>query len=214
MFPYISNKSAIFKARSFAMDNIGENEIVIADARIYRGRIAFMFHDKHYIESSLFSRIYEQTQQIQGGTTIPTEVYFVECIFDDCGWGSIANQPEFNQSVEQMIDFFKNNSQKISTIHSGGMDNSEDISDNYFNIYKTTLNLKPQIYSLIDDTHEWFYYPVMWEGERYDSYELDTFGKNFLHNFGYLVLWIYIIIAWLSPLLLIKELFPEISKKD
>jgi hypothetical protein len=52
----------------------------------------------------------------------------------------------------------------------------------------------------------------MWKGERYDSYELDTFGKNFLHNFGYLILWIYIIIAILTPLVLIKELFPEILK--
>ena len=212
MAPYLFSKSAVFKARSFTIDNIGENDIVIADARIYRGRIAFMFHDKHYVESSLFSQMYEQTQQIQGGSTIPTKVYFVECIFDDCGWGTIRNQPEFNASVEQMVDFFKNNSQKILTIPAGGDDQEENTSKNYFNIYQTTLNLKPQIYTLIDSTHEWFFYPVMWEGERYDSYELDTFGKNFLHNFGYLVLWIYIIISLLTPFVLIKELFPEILK--
>ncbi len=214
MLPYLTSKSAMFKARTFAIDNIGENDIVIADARIYRGRIAFMFHDKHYVESSLFSRIYEQTQQMQGGNIIPVTVYFVECIYDDCGWGSIKNQPEFNASVEQMIDFFKNNSQKILTINAGGMDDEGYKSKYFFNIYKTTLNLKPQIYSLIDSTHEWFYYPVMWEGDRYDSYELDTFTKNFLHNFGYLVLWIYVIIAILTPFILIKELFPEILKKD
>lgn len=212
MMPYLTSKSAMFKARSFAIDNIEENDIVIVDARIYRGRIAFMFNDKHYVESSLFSQIHAQTQQIQWGITVPTDVYFVECIFDDCGWGSIANQPEFNASVEQMVDFFKTNAQKIKTIPSGGTDNSEDISDKYFNIYKTTLNLKPQIYPLIDSTHEWFFYPVLWKGERYDSYELDTFGKNFSHNFGYIVLWIYVVIAILTPLVLIKELFPEILK--
>ncbi|MEN7982341.1 MAG: glycosyltransferase family 39 protein, partial [Nanoarchaeota archaeon] len=214
MLPYLTSKSAIFKARTFAVDNIKENDIVIVDARIYRGRIAFMFHDKHYVESSLFSRIYEQTQQIKEVTNIPVEVYFIECIYDDCGWGSIANQPEFNSSVEQMVDFFKNNSQKVLTIPSGGMDDEGYKSKYFFNIYKTTLNLNPQIYQLIDSTHEWFYYPVMWKGDRYDSYELDTFWKNFLHNFGYIILWLYVVIALLTPLLLVKELCPEILKKD
>jgi len=212
MSSYLFSKSAVFKARSFAIDNIGENDIVIADARIYRGRIAFMFHDKHYVESSLFSQIYAQTQQIQSDTTIPVNVYFIECIFDDCGWGSIANQPEFNASVEQMLDIFKNMSQKISTIPSGGEDNAEKISDQYFNIYKTTLNLKPQIYQLIDNTHEWFFYPVMWKEDRYDSYDLDTFWKSFANNFAYIILWLYVFVTLLVPFVLVKELFPEIIK--
>lgn len=212
MAPYLISKSAIFKARNFAMDNIGENDIVIADARIYRGRIAFMFHDKHYIESSLFSQIYDQSQQISGNS-IPVNVYFVECIFDDCGWGTIKNQPEFNASVEQMLEVFKNVSQKIKTIPSGGGDNLEEISGQYFNIYKTTLNLKPQTYTLIDNTHDWFFYPVEWKGNHYDDYELDTFWKNLAHNFAYIVLWIYVILAILIPLLLIRELFPKISIK-
>ena len=209
--PYSFSKTAISKARSFAVENIGENEIVIADARIYRGRIAFMFNDKHYIESSLFPQAYEQSNQLSDNL-FPVQVYFVECIYDDCGWGTIANQPEFNQSIEDLLSVFRNISRLEKVIYSGGTDgNLRDIKP-YFNIYKTTLNLNPQIYNLIDSTHEWFFYPVMWKGERYDSYELDTFGKNFLHNLAYIILWIYVVIAILTPFVLIKELFPEILK--
>jgi hypothetical protein len=200
MFPYLTSKSAIFKARNFAVDNI-DNEIVISDSRIYRGRTVFMYHDKHYIESSLFPQIIQQAQ----GTT-PINIYFIECITDDCGWGTIKDQPDFNKSTEQMVNFFKNNSQKILTLNSGGSEQNERNSKPYFNIYKTTINANPVIFSLIDSTHQWFYYPVMWKGKRYDSYELDTFNKKILHNFAYMILWILIVIAIGSPIFLFREI--------
>jgi hypothetical protein len=211
MSSYLFSKSAISKTRSFAINNFQEDDIVIADSRIYRGRIAFMLHDKHYIESSLFSQIYSQTEQFEGNK-LPIQTYFIECIYDDCGWGTIDKQPEFNQSTEQFIAMFQNISQKTQVIYSGGEDEVKPAGKPYFNIYKTTLNLNPLVFQLIDNTHEWFFYPVNWEGEWYDDYELDTFWKNLAHNFAYIILWIMVILTILTPLVLIKELFPEILK--
>ena len=196
LWPFLSNKSGIFKVRDFAMNNIGKDDLVIADARIYRGSIVFMLHDKHYLESSYFSQLLESMKNMPG-ETFPVTLYFIECVQDDCGWGTIVNQPEFNQSVEQMADFFKNNSEKVKSIKSKGED---------MNIYKTTIPVKSQVFQAIDSTHQWFYYPVMWKGERYDSYKLDTFFKQTLQNIAYVILWIAIIIALLSPLLIIYEL--------
>ena len=59
---------------------------------------------------------------------------------------------------------------------------------------------------MIKQTHQWFYYPVGWEGERYDSYALDTFNKKFLHYAAYLILLISVLIAILSTILMYKEL--------
>lgn len=208
LWPYLTSRSAIFKTRSFAIENIGENDIVIADARTYRGRIAFMFHDKHYLESSYFGQII-QTMQNMSGQDISIGVYFIECVIDDCGWGTIGNQPDFNSSTEWIVDYFKNNSEKILTIDSGGLDTYEGNAP-YFNIYRTTITSKPQIYQLVDSTHQWFYYPVMWKGDRYDRYQLDRAYKSMLHSSAYFILWIAIIIAIISPILLFWELF----KKD
>lgn len=206
LWPNLINKSAIFKGRSLTIDEVHENDIVVADSRIYRGRIVFMFHDKHYLESVYFWQVLQQTENLSG-TKIPVKVYFVECLPDDCGWGTIYNQPEFNQSNEEFFSYIKNNSQKISTIIAG----SSDFFNNapYFNVYSTIINMNPLAYQMIDNTHQWFYYPVMWKGERYDKYALDTFPKILLHNLAYFILWLAIGIAILSPIFLVYELSRE-----
>jgi hypothetical protein len=211
LFPYTKGKSAVFVMREYAVDNFNSNSIVVADSRIYRGRIAFMFNDKHYVESSYFAQIANQANQMNY-SKIPVDVYYIECAIDDCGWGTIGNQPEFNQSMESITEYFKTIAQPIKTINSGGDDMTADkgipFSSNtpIFNIYHTQTTFNPQIFSLVDSTHEWFYYPVLWKGDRYDSYETDTFFKKSLNSFGYLILWIAIIIAILSSIIPIWEL--------
>jgi hypothetical protein len=208
LFPYIKGTSAIFVMRDYAIENFDNTDIIVADARIYRGRIAFMFNDKHYIESSNFAQLVNQMNQINS-SKIPVDVYYIECVVDDCGWGTIKDQPDFNQSMEQLTDYFKYVANPIGTISGGGADLYAEKSEPFFNIYHIQTTFNPQIFSLVDSTHEWFYYPVLWKGDRYDSYELDTLSKNLLHNSAYFILWIAIIIAILSSSIPIWEL-----KKD
>jgi hypothetical protein len=128
------------------------------------------------------------------------DVYYIECVVDDCGWGTIKDQPEFNQSMESITDYFKAVATLEKTIPGGGDDLYAEKGNPFFNIYHTQAYFNPQVFLLADSTHEWFYYPVLWKGNRYDSYELDTSFKYLLHNFGYLVLWIAIIIALISSI--------------
>ena len=44
------SKSAVGKLRDFTIDNIDDSSLVIVDSRIYGGRIAWIFNDKHYVE--------------------------------------------------------------------------------------------------------------------------------------------------------------------
>lgn len=198
--PQLLTKSAVFKARNFA-SNMEQDEIVIVDSRIYRGMIVFMFHDKHYLESIDLAKVFNKMQEAPGDN-IAVTTYFIECVPDDCGWGSIASQPGFNESMEKIVEFFKNNLQKILTINGGGSDGGERNGKPQLKIYKGVLSLKPQIYTIVDSRHEWYFYPVMWKGDRYDRYELDQFYKRILHKSAYFVLWLEIIIAIISPIIL------------
>lgn len=203
--PYISSRSAMFNVRDFAVHDVQQQDIVVADGRIYRGRIAWMFNDKSYIEASLFPKLMEINNNLTT-KTVQTTLYYVECAADDCGWGTIKDQPEFNQSMEDMASFFKANSQAMKTFIGGG-GIGEDKTPNMI-IYKTVINFHPELYTTIYGTHEWFYYPVRWQGKDwYDKYTPDGIFQELFNNIGKAMLWLAVIIGLLSPLVILKELF-------
>ena len=141
--------------RSYVNENVDSNSIVIADARIYRGRISWMFLDKHYLESSYLGDIFNTNEQLPG-QNIPQKIYLAECVIDDCGWGTVGK--ELNESVEKMLDSIKPDMQLEKTIY-GRREGTRSSSEPYFNIYSATISLKPGIVNVIDSTHSFFYYP-------------------------------------------------------
>jgi hypothetical protein len=198
LLPHLSSRSAIAKTRDYAISDMDKNSIVIVDSRIYRGRIAFMFNDFHYIESSLFGEVSNLNQQLPG-ENIKIKVYFVECARDDCGWGTITSGP-LNDSSEQMVEQI---SSQISAekIFLGGGGYDEEIGDPYIKIYQTAVELKPQAIQLIDSTHDWFYYPVNYipKEEIWDNYEVYGTFDNLLYSFAWLIIIFSIILAFILP---------------
>ncbi|MBU0760855.1 MAG: glycosyltransferase family 39 protein [Nanoarchaeota archaeon] len=200
LMPNLTSKSAVFKLRDYAISNFNENDIIIADARIYRGRIAWMLNDKAYLESSHFQELLKINQGLP--KTTQADLYFIECVPDDCGWGTISNQPEFNQSVEQLVEFMGNNSVQEKIIYGGG---EEFPGEPYFKVYKIRIDTNPQIYSVIYQTHDWFYYPVGWaKDDWYDKYTPSGIFQISLNRIGKTALWIAVITAMLSPVVLLK----------
>jgi hypothetical protein len=191
----IFNRSEVTKMMSYSKDNIEDDALVIPDSRIYRGRIVWMFNDKHYLEASSFPNLVNQLDNLPGNPkTIKT--YFIECITDDCGWGTINSQPEFNSSMEDISKFFKNESGSLTTI------TSKD-NEPYFSIYSKSLILKDSVLNVADATHEWFYYPLGYEPKEkiFDNYNANGFNK-FLDLIAHLILYTEILIA-LSSIILI-----------
>ncbi|MFA5992299.1 MAG: glycosyltransferase family 39 protein [Candidatus Pacearchaeota archaeon] len=208
--PHLTNKSAVFKMRDFAISSIDKQDFVIVDSRIYRGRIAWMFNDKSYLEAADLSQILDINAKLPGNQ-VSTNAYFIECAADDCGWGTVLSQKEFNESMESMVGIFKNNSIREKVITGSG---DNEASGDYFVVYKTQIALNPAIYSYIYDTHEFFYYPVRWEKNNwYDRYTPDGTIQILLNILGKWVLWIAIVLAILAPFFLIPEIIPEIRKK-
>ncbi|MDP4039338.1 MAG: glycosyltransferase family 39 protein [Candidatus Pacearchaeota archaeon] len=185
-------KDPLGQTIDFKEEDIPENAIVVSDGRIYRGRTVFMFWDRNYIEGSTFIEILSNMDDIPG-ERVTLKVYYIECIPDDCGWGTIKDQPEFNSSMEQLVKLFSTQSELVKTIN--------DVDGKpYFNIYSAEIIMKSSVPSLIKSTHEWFYYPVNYQPKEriFDNYETQGFFSTLLDTTAHWVLYLELILAGLS----------------
>jgi len=194
--PYFYYKSATSKLMDFKEKEIGENSIVISDGRIYRGRTIWMFSDKHYLEASYFRELLNRQGGLPG-QIVSIPVYFVECVTDDCGWGTIKDQPEFNASMEAIVDFFKKNGNLISEI--------EDVYTKqvYYKVYKAELALKDRSFQLVDSTHMFLLNPLGFNRSLapvFDDYEIKTDADALLQKTARLVMYLALISSLISVL--------------
>ena len=203
--PHLTSRGGLSKMRKYAIENMDKNSIVIADARIYRGRIAFLFHDFHYLESSFFPQISKLNSELPG-QDIPTKVYFIECARDDCGWGTITNG-SLNESSEQLVQLFSSQANLEKTIYGGG-GYDEETGNPYFKIYSAQMQFKSQIFSTIDATHEWFHYPVNYipKEKIWDNYSVYGIFDNLLYKIAWGIMILSIILAIVLPVIPFIEL--------
>lgn len=184
-----SGKNEVFKMMSYSKGSISEDALVVVDSRIYRGRIAWIFNDKHYIESIFLQDIFANIEQLPGQQE-QIKTYFIECITDDCGWGTIANQKEFNQSTEEILGSFKDNSVEKAVI-------TTNRDEPYFRVYEAQIMLKKSVLPLADTTHSWFFYPLRYKPKEEItlSYTTHNVFDNLLDKIAHLILYLEIIIA-------------------
>ncbi len=206
LISHLTSTSANIKMREYAINNIGENDVVIVDSRLYRGRIAWIFNDKYYLESAYLNQ-YNEVLNNFGGMDLSTNLYYIECARDDCGWGTITQGP-LNQSSEQITNLFKQNTQLIETFKGGG-GYDEITGVPYLRVYKTQTVVKQGIYEYIQSTHDWFYYPLRYQREAYDDYDPKGIFDNILDFVGHIILWFAILISILTPFYLIYLLYKE-----
>ncbi len=207
-----SGKNEITKMFEFSEENIPDEALVLVDSRIYRGRIAWLFNDKHYLESGQLNSLLETSESLldsvplQQRNPVSVETYFVECIIDDCGWGNV--DAALNQSMEQTIEFIRNSSREVGVV-------TNNKNDPYFRVYQTKLNLRPITLALVDQTHVWFYYPVRYKYEEqiFDKYETHGFFDTALDGFAHLILYLTILIALSSILISIFIVYKDYKKQ-
>ncbi|MBI2005180.1 MAG: hypothetical protein HYS80_00250 [Candidatus Aenigmarchaeota archaeon] len=194
----ITTKSAVGELREYAVENINNSSLVVADARIYRGRIAWMLNDKHYIESPLIDEVFKTLEKVNA-PELSIKTYFIECVKDDCGWGTIKDQQDLNQSQENLVKIFSDASfARIDITGGGGYDESQ--GEVYFRVYETNIQAKPQVLELVDKTHTFFFYPVRYEpiGSAYDAYTPKTFLDKTLNTSARIILFVSVLIALIS----------------
>ncbi len=190
--------------RDFVREEIPENALLIVDSRIYRGRVAWLFHDRRHVESMTFAGIINQVNQ-ENFTVEAKDVYFIECGIDDCGWGTIGNS-KLNTTTEELVQIFSQGATLLKEIPSGGGYN-EDTGTTHFKVYKATIEL-PQGIEQAFVEYAWLFHPIQSKGSDWDAYtpHPKTFIGKTMWLFSYLILWITIILALLAPFALIYEL--------
>jgi hypothetical protein len=198
----IYEKGVVSKLMDFK-SSIEPDSIVIVDSRVYRGDMTWALSDRHYLEASFLTEFFKMQEN---HTKVSTPVYYIECARDDCGWGTIYNQPGFNATMENVSAYFKSISNKVGAI--------TDKQGEYYNIYKTEMNLVPQSASIIDLTHNWWLYPLGYDKQIstiFDEYTPKSFSGILLNNIAHAVLYFSIAAAFLSVLVVLYLLIKELS---
>jgi len=193
--------------REYVINEIPENTLVIADSRIYRGRIAWLLNDRIHIESGVLQKVLFDAHN-QEVSTKQYEVYFIECAIDDCGWGTIRND-ELNRSTEQMIASLASTGPPIKIIPSGGGYNEPEDST-HFKVYHGQISLPVDIeHTLLD--YSWLLQPVRGKGSTYDRYapQISKPSHKVSWFISYLILWLSIILALIAPIYVIYELVKQ-----
>jgi hypothetical protein len=206
--PHLTSQGAVGNLREYAIKEMDKNSLVVADGRIYRGRVAWMFNDFHYLEANYFTNLLEVNKNLSAN--YPVKTYFIECAADDCGWGTINSQSEFNKSMEDLFDQISSQVNAKKVIFGGGGYDGE-INQPYFKVYETTLNLNPNLLYAVDSTHEWFYYPMRYRPKEkiFDIYSLNNGFDKLLFNIAKIIIFISMALAVLMPLMLIRYLSKE-----
>jgi 4-amino-4-deoxy-L-arabinose transferase-like glycosyltransferase len=169
---------------NYKLDNIPENAFVVYDDRIYNSLAAWLFNDRYYITVSTLNQF--MTYNEQSTSKQNTEVYFIECVTDDCGWGNIGDNPGLNESMEEFFAAIQSQGiPEVITIKREirGVDRkyynpliSSDVGPDYYRIYKTNMNIDLNLAKQIKAGHNSFMYPI-----GYENTDLPVF-KNFVYT--------------------------------
>jgi len=204
--PYYS-KSSIGQVMDFSKENIQQNSLVVVDSRIYRGRLSWMFNNHHYLEASYFPDLFDIQPGLPGEAR-NMDIYFVECVKDDCGWGNVGF--ELNETMEHMLNAFVTRADYSQTIES--MDKEGFCfpgyceKEEYYKIHHVKIPFKDASLRQADATHTFFLYPLKYDEFStpiFDKYETPDFSDKMLNKFGFLITYFAIILAFLFIFILV-----------
>lgn len=211
-------KSAVGQAVEFKSGEIESDSLVILDSRIYRGRIHWIAQGTKYLEGSEFLQFLNFQEQLES-EPVQIKAYYVECVLDDCGWGTVKNQPEFNASMESLTNEFITNGKLVKTISAPDSEISyfpfisEENKVEEIRIYEMTIQLKPEIVEVVNRPKNWFLYDVGYEPkeEQFDYYETKGIFNSFLDSLAHLMRGIAVFLAFVAPIYLAYLFY---GKKD
>jgi len=208
LWPHLTSTCAMTQMRGYAIDNMDKNSIVVTDSRIYTGRVALLFSDFHYLDASLLSSLLESNKE--SSNQVPVKIYYLECAADDCGWGTMKDNPKLNSSMEDFTLSFSQNVPVMKTIVGGG-GYDEETGKPYFRVYQATINLNPELIPMVDLTHNWWYYPINYKpkSQIFDNYNVRPGFDSLTYKLMLFIIWasiaVAIILAFSPIYYLIKE---------
>lgn len=198
--------------KSFVNQNVLSSDLIIFDSRIYTGQTFWMATDKHFLNFHEFLDFYRDNQELHFNGQ-PTNVYVIECVLDDCGWGTVNQQQDFNSSSELILSSLKESSQLVKSIPSIEYNGNElfggQIKKDSYRIYYTTINLDSNLVSNTDYLHSFYFTPYLYKNKKLYLYTYDIYSglDNLLQKFSYYVILLSIVLSILSVFLILYLTF-------
>ena len=189
-------------------ETIPANSLIIIDSRIYRASIHWGFAGTNYIEAGQFIPIIPQINNATN--TVMMDVYYVECVRDDCGWGTVKNQPEFNKTMEEFTRWFAEQSNYKKEFY-GPNSYKYYLPGLYekelqYAVHKITLPMPPEIIPFSTQTHIWLLNPAGYNRSIlpiFDDYQIKNTFDRMLNSFAFKVIYFEIILSFVAIIYLI-----------
>ncbi|MBI2573094.1 glycosyltransferase family 39 protein [Candidatus Woesearchaeota archaeon] len=203
-----TSDSSVLNLREYVHEHIESNALIVADQRIYNGIHAWSFGRKYYMQTDTFVQ-YSNSLKDYNGPKINIPFYYVECgPQTTCAWRTedynrIANQSEvisraITQNLEKVAEV-SGNEQKAGARH-------------HFIIYKGTVQVSSNIYTLIDQNNQFWGYSIAWRAKENNDDYYEPKGVGFLaHYAGMLVLYLELLLILVT---IVYLMYIAISKAN
>lgn len=211
---YISPSSES-QLKSYLYTTVSSEELIVFDARIYTAKNFWFATPHHFLSSFDFVNFYNQyNRDLADNLKRPTKVYFVECAKDDCGWGTIASQPDLNASSEAFFEGIRNQSTLAKTItekpHPYMVNQlfSDEPRIDAFKVYVLTIPLNPGLVEQTDRINAFYFAPYLYKDmtNYIFNYKLESGFDKVLNFLGYAIIIVSLILSLLSIAYLIQLL--------
>ncbi len=190
------HKSATSSLKSYISGNVGNNDLIIFDPRIYTAKSFWLATDNHFLLGQHFAEFYNYDKNLSGAKS-NVKIHIIECISDDCGWGPAAIK-QINESAEALISSLKIGARNVKQIKSYRtswnefLDSKEALE---YGVYTLELPMDSRLVEQTDKLNAFYFVPYMYKNMENYLFDYNTSGMgSMLQSLSRLIIWAAIIL--------------------
>lgn len=188
--------SATSQLKSYISENVDKSDFVVVDERIYTAQSFWLATDNHFLSMTNFLPVLSELQN--SGQQFPiTDVYFIECAIDDCGWGSIAQQTELNQTLEEAFQGISSAALDKKDIFQ--KDSIFGEKQKIYTVYHLKLAFPAELLNEADLANSFYFTPYLYKnkGQYLFNYSIYSSTGNILSKLSYYVILLSILLSFI-----------------
>ncbi len=193
------SKSDVSQLKSFIDKNVRNSDFIIFDPRIYTAQALWISTPKQTANLLTLAQL-SQADQGEANKNL-YDAYFIECLADDCGWGTISQQQELNATAEFLFEQIKNQTAPLKTItaykyHGNEIFGSKQPQER-FAVYKLKLFWSPRLVATLAQTNVFYFTPYLYKNmdNYFYAYEKHSAFDRILEKLSLYIIYLAIILA-------------------
>ncbi len=203
------SKSDTSQLKEFLNDNVRKDDLVIFDSRIYTAQTFWLATDNHFLTLQQFPEFYKYNQELGEELISLTNIYFVECVIDDCGWGWVSDNQEFNQTSESLLNGIREQGEVVKRINSYDYSGNElygdKINSEKYAVYRVKAELSPLLIGQADLINSFYFAPYLYKNMESYVYNYDRNGLNGLvHNISLWIIYLAMLLTFISFVIVLR----------